>query len=114
MANLRHIAVHVEEPKPGRFAWVLSERGAQEWQQLDRSESVAASYQQAMADGLLALQALVPDLNVGPRHIDEPAAPQEDGSSPGDETDPVANRHQRGGEGTPGSGKSYFGFGPVR
>lgn len=114
MARLRHIAVHVVEPKPGRFAWVLTERGAQDWQELDKAASLAASYRQAMADGLLALQALVQDLDVGPRSVGEPAAMHEDASSPEKQTDRAAKRQKRGEKNAPAAGKSFFGFGPAR
>lgn len=91
MARLRHIAVHVEEPKPGRFAWVLSERGEHGWQALDTSAAPRTSYRQAMADGLLALQSLVDDLDAGPRSADGTAT-----------------------EDKPAAARSYFGFGPAR
>lgn len=114
MARLRHIAVHVEEPKPGRFAWVLSERGVHDWQELDRSASLSKRYQQAMAEGLLALQAMVPDLDIGPRGVDEPDSMHEDARSPEKRADRAAKEQKRGGITAPAAGKSYFGFGPAR
>lgn len=114
MARLRHIAVHVEEPKPGRFAWVLSERVAQDWQELNRSAALSESYQQAMADGLLKLQALVPDLDTGPRSLDEPSFTHEDARSPEKQAGRAAKRQKRGAKRAPAAGKSYFGFGPAR
>ena len=114
MARLRHIAVHVEEPKPGRFAWVLTERGAHDWQELDKAVSLAQSYHQAMADGLAALQALVQDLDVGPRSVDEQASMHEDARSPEKQADRSAKQQKRGEKNAPAAGKSFFGFGPAR
>jgi hypothetical protein len=105
MARLRHIAIHVEEPKPGGFAGVLGERSAHAWQELDRADALAASYHQAMADGLLALQDLVPDLDVGPRSMDDAPSPREQAGSP---------RKKNGQASAASSSKSYFGFGPAR
>ncbi|MET1116393.1 MAG: hypothetical protein ABWY08_15785 [Comamonas sp.] len=88
---LRSIAVHVEEPRRGAFAWVLLEReNADTWREIERTQRPAATYRQAMADGLLALQAMIDDLDQGPR---EPA--------------------QRG-AGQPGGEARFFGFGPAR
>ncbi|KQP49086.1 hypothetical protein [Pseudorhodoferax sp. Leaf274] len=116
MARLRHIAVHVEEPKPGRFAWVLSERGVHDWEELDRSAALSERYQQAMAEGLLALQAMVPDLDIGPRSVDELAlASMHDDARPAEkQVDHAAKGQKRGGRAAPAAGKSYFGFGPAR
>lgn len=71
---LRHIAVYVREPKPGRFAWVLTEASEDmsTWSDLEVAEEWANSYRVAMAEGLLALQQIVPDLEAGPR--EEPPA----------------------------------------
>lgn len=114
MAHLRHIAVHVEEPKPGRFTWVLTERGDHEWQELDKSSSHAASYHQAMADGLLALQAIVPDLDVGPRSADEAATTQAHATPSDQQADRASRRRAGGAKRVLAVGKSYFGFGPAR
>lgn len=66
--TLRPIAIHVQEPAPGRFEWVLTERGSgNAWAETQRAPAPAATYRQAMADGLLALQALIDDLDIGPR-----------------------------------------------
>lgn len=67
-AELRHIAVHVEEATPGRFEWVLSERpSGRDWVDIDRSTAAVSTYKVAMAAGLVALQAMVEDLDIGPR-----------------------------------------------
>lgn len=89
---LRSIAVYVEEPKRGSYAWVLIEREtADSWRELERAHRPAASYQEAMADGLLALQALSADLDQGPRASAGPRA-----------------------AGQPGGEAQFFGFGPAR
>lgn len=67
---LRAIAVTVEEPEPGAFFWVLLEHGL-EWEELSRAEHSSKFYAKAMASGLLALQAITDNLEVGPR---EPSA----------------------------------------
>lgn len=63
---LRAIAVTVEEPKPGAFVWVLVEQGVG-WATLSQAERPTRSYAKAMANGLLALQDLIEDLEIGPR-----------------------------------------------
>jgi hypothetical protein len=65
---LRRISVHVEEPEPGAFEWVLSEADASDdWQPLKRARKAARTFHAAMADGLAALEALTDDLDIGPR-----------------------------------------------
>lgn len=71
--TLRSIAVTVEEPAPGEFVWLLLEHHAG-WVELDRARRAVQSYAKAMAAGLMALQALVEDLDVGPRAAEAPAA----------------------------------------
>lgn len=97
MPALRHIAVHVEEPRRGQFVWVLTERDGDAWQPLEQAGSAERSYRRAMAQGLLALQRLVGDLDVGPR------APAE--APPPSKGAPAA---------APAQGGRYFGFGPAR
>ena len=68
--KLRRISVHVEEPAPGAFAWVLSEAaadGAGDWHPLKRSPRPARTFHAAMAEGLAALEALTDNLDIGPR-----------------------------------------------
>lgn len=97
MPALRHIAVHVEEPRRGQFVWVLTERDGDAWQPLERAEAAERSYRLAMAQGLLALQQLVDDLDLGPRATSAaPPAPPEGAPAAAD-----------------GKGR-YFGFGPAR
>ncbi len=98
---LRPIALHVEESAEGDFRWVLDERDARgRWAELDRSAAPAGTYRQAMADGLLALQALAEDLDIGPRKAvnDDEDADAEDGQ------DDVSTAPKK---------RTLFGFGPA-
>ncbi|CAN7762264.1 hypothetical protein LJR039_007148 [Pseudorhodoferax sp. LjRoot39] len=101
MPALRQIAVHVEEPHSGKFTWVLTERAGEDWQPLSRAQSPVRSYKLAMAEGLLALQDLVQDLDLGPRARQEKA------------DTPSASAAPRPASTTPAKG-AYFGFGPAR
>lgn len=107
---LRTISIHVEEPRAGSFEWVLAERrpgGA--WTELSRAEAPAGTFRQSMAEGLQALEAMVDDLDAGPRRADSgtpgdkhrKAKPHGEGD--GDEPEPE-----------PPPRTSMFGFGPVR
>jgi hypothetical protein len=109
MPSLRHIAVYVEEPKAGRFAWVLAELKGRSWRELDRSDSPVGSYKTAMAEGLLALQAMVEDLDIGPREAAD--APALEGDA-GESHEQEAERADPEKEAAPG--KRYFGFGPAQ
>jgi hypothetical protein len=79
---LRRIAVHVEETKSGGFEWVLSsddndndndngtddeDEDAGPWRPFKRARKAVETYKASMADGLLALQSLIDDLDAGPR-----------------------------------------------
>ncbi|WP_157610066.1 hypothetical protein [Variovorax sp. Root434] len=67
---LRRVALHVEEPRPGAFEWVLTEAdslGGGQWKVLKRARKASATYKVSMADGLIALQSLIEDLDTGPR-----------------------------------------------
>jgi len=65
---LRRLAIHVEEPRRGAFQWILSEvEEAATLVEVERAKSPAKTYRQAIADGLLALQAMVDDFDIGPR-----------------------------------------------
>nr|WP_145549438.1 hypothetical protein [Variovorax boronicumulans] len=103
MPALRHIAVHVEEPRRGQFVWVLTERLGRDWQPLQRAGAAVPRYRLAMAQGLLALQQLMDDLDVGPRAAGTAS--------------PVRRGHQHtataGPPAAPERGR-YFGFGPAR
>jgi hypothetical protein len=86
---LRAISLTVEEPEPGAFRWILLENNLQgEWTELSAARTPSTTYAMAVSQGLLALQNLVVDLDIGPR-----AAPVDTGKGVG-----------------PGH---FFGFGPV-
>jgi len=103
--SLRLIAVHVEEPDAGRYEWVLTERGdGDSWAELERSRSSVPAYQEAMRDGLLALQLLVGDLDKGPRQAEESQVEQHDPHEP---------KQLRGETGSTRK-TAFFGFGPAR
>ncbi len=108
MPSLRHIAVYVEEPKPGRFAWVLAELEGRSWRRLDKSASPVESYKTAMAEGLVALQAMVEDLDVGPREADVSDLESDAGENDHQETKRAAPAKEAA------PGKRYFGFGPAQ
>lgn len=123
---LRHIAVYVEEPRPKRFAWVLNESadGGVHWEMLQRAGKPVASYQDAMAAGLAALQEMVDDTTLGPRGEPEVEAPAEEAKPPakrarskrGEAREEVEDEAEEAGEpdeATPKK-KAFFGFGPVR
>lgn len=99
---LRPIAVHVEEAGAGQFNWVLTERSGHQWRELQTAPAPCGTYHQAMAQGLLALQALVPDLDIGPRQQEAAPSAAADRDS---ETEPPQPAPKRG---------SLFGFGPAR
>lgn len=68
--ELRRISVHVEEPEPGAFKWVLSEAGsdgADDWHALKRARKAERTFHAAMAEGLAALESLTNNLDIGPR-----------------------------------------------
>lgn len=105
--ELRHIAIHVEEPEAGDFRWVLTERASGDtWEVRQKSDSAASTYQQAMADGLVALQLMVADLDVGPRRAVKTASASKQRPQNDDRSTAVG----QGESGAP----SFFGFGPVR
>jgi hypothetical protein len=67
-ADLRRIALTVDEPWPGLYFWVLQEENddAGIYQPIDAADSPAKTYQAALAAGYMALQAAA-GAN-GPRH----------------------------------------------
>lgn len=70
--RLRSISLTVEEPDAGDFRWLLLESNLQgEWIKLSAATISNSTYRAAMAQGLLALQGLIDDLEAGPR--DTPA-----------------------------------------
>ncbi|GKS93486.1 hypothetical protein [Acidovorax sp. SUPP2825] len=106
---LRPIAIHVQEPSPGDFRWVLMEReGGGAWAEMERSASAAGTYHQALADGLRVLQAMIEDLDIGPRLAVKRAAKAVAPSDDAPQTDRAPADPP-----TP-SKPSLFGFGPAR
>ena len=82
--TLRHISIHVEEPAPRAFYWVLQEQSASgTWREQDRADAPERTYREAMAEGLLVLQNRIDDLDAGPRSTAVRAAR----SQPADEDD---------------------------
>ena len=107
--TLRPIALHVDEPTEGDFVWVMIERAShQSWAEIDRAESPERTYQAAMAAGLVALQAMVDDLKVGPRRPVRPSGKPAKGSPDESKADDAAETVQ------PARAKPFFGFGPAR
>lgn len=99
-AALRYIAVHVEEPRSQDFRWVLTEQEGEAWRPIGKATAADATYKEAMAAGLLALEALVDDLDAGPRRERADAAapaPRQQAAAP--EEAPATS--------------GFFGFGPA-
>ena len=69
MTHLRRISVHVDEPDPGTFYWVLMEEGddASQWVEHSSSPHPYKRWRQALTDGCLALMAIAEDDRHGPR-----------------------------------------------
>ena len=89
--RFRSLAVTVREGPLGSFSWLLLEQeGDEGWLDLQASPRGVKTYQRAMADGLLALQALIVDLDAGPR----------------DDVPDAGNEEAKGSH-------AFFGFGPV-
>ncbi len=104
-STLRQIAVHVEEPSQGKYQWVLNEIDGGQWTEIGRANKAVTTYKVAMADGLVALEAMVDDLDVGPRFQDD--APAEEGAGEEASVKEPSN-------GVRPSARQFFGFGPVR
>jgi len=65
---LRKLAVTVGEKEPDAFRWEVVELLPDgTWEVVEAGRQRLQSYHLAMAEGLLALQNLVPDLDLGPR-----------------------------------------------
>lgn len=97
----RAIAVTVDA-RPDGFRWRLleSEDGGDGWEVLSTAPASVKRYRDAMADGLLALQALTDDLDAGP----QTELQREDAEDPSTPSDEAAPRRKGG----------VFGFGPLR
>lgn len=79
MPPIRRIAVHVDEPAPGQFYWVLMEKSdaARRWDKLVSAEEPCSLWLDALEAGVRALTGYAPDERVGPRETaeDEDADP---------------------------------------
>ena len=109
---LRLLAVHVAEPDPGMFEWVITERvNEDQWKEIDRAKEGYKTYKTAMASGLMALEEMIADLDVGPRRdaeqTDRPHIPAEGSVQPAtsDGKDAASPKGPRN--------AAYFGFGPI-
>ncbi|MDR6887277.1 MULTISPECIES: hypothetical protein [Variovorax] len=78
MSTLQSIAVTVIEVEEGAYRWRLVELGDEEegqgWSVLRQQPRSMKTYKAAMAAGLLELQKMINDLDLGPRD-DEEAGP---------------------------------------
>ncbi|MDR6453865.1 hypothetical protein [Variovorax paradoxus] len=79
MTRLRRIAVHVDEPDPGHFYWVLMEEGddASEWEERESADEAYDLWLDALHAGVRALEGYATDERIGPRAAgdDEDANP---------------------------------------
>ena len=79
MTHIRRISVHVDEPEPGHFHWVLMEEDgdATVWKELEAGESSYDMWLDALTSGVCALEKYAPDERIGPRlpGEDEDASP---------------------------------------
>jgi hypothetical protein len=113
--ELRLLVIHVEEPDPGRFEWVITELHSPErLTEIDRATRGRDSYREAMADGLVSLEEKIDDLDVGPRdRADRSDMRQKDSKDQGRPTQAKAETGSPTSRTTPKT-SAYFGFGPIR
>jgi len=104
--DLRAIAVSVEAADPG-YRWLHFERQPESdvWVVLNRSPEPSATYHQAMAEGLVALELLIDDLALGPRSM----KPTDSQSHRQKEAEGAQKAEQPSAK----PSKRFFGFGPV-
>lgn len=115
MANeLRLLAIHVEEPTPGTYEWVITERRSRnQWSEIDRSTDGRNHYQEAMANGLVSLEQMIDDLNEGPRRsLDRSGVPQQGSKAQSATMQTDAEEAARVSRAKP-KNAAYFGFGPI-
>ena len=72
MSRIRRISVHVDEPDPGHFYWVLMEEGddASQWRELASADEGYDMWLDALQAGNKALLGYAPDERIGPREVD--------------------------------------------
>ncbi|NVM92816.1 hypothetical protein FHT32_006509 [Variovorax sp. SG517] len=75
MPTLRHIAITVVENTQGAYRWRLIELDEAGWRVLREQPRPVRSYKAAMAAGLLQLQGMIDDLDVGPVEEEVEATP---------------------------------------
>ncbi|CAA2109721.1 hypothetical protein [Variovorax paradoxus] len=79
MAHIRRISVHVDEPEPGHFYWVLMEEvdDASQWNELESADEAYDLWLDALQGGMKRLIGYALDERVGPREDgdDEEGAP---------------------------------------
>ncbi|WP_295978257.1 hypothetical protein [uncultured Variovorax sp.] len=77
MTKIRRISLHVAEPAPGQYFWVLMEELDDEthWQEVSSSSGAYPSWIGALHEGMKELLQLADDEQVGPRHVGEEADP---------------------------------------
>ncbi len=78
--QIRRISLHVDEPDPGSFYWVLMEEGddPSQWRDLEAAEGPLDMWLDALQAGMKALLRYSPDERIGPRQEgeeDEDSAP---------------------------------------
>ena len=106
MANpLRRIAVHVDEAAQGAYRWILIEQKTKsaKWAEIDAASEPIDTYKEAMAAGLIALEALIDDLDVGPRDAAPSRAAPSKAASPEAAPEEALPKRQGG----------HFGFGDL-
>ncbi|WP_431106574.1 hypothetical protein [Variovorax paradoxus] len=67
MQELLRIAVTVVGKEEGAYRWRLIEQYGEDWHVLKQQSRSMGTYNAAMAAGLLELQKMIDDLDVGPR-----------------------------------------------
>ncbi|MFS2047372.1 hypothetical protein ACEN9J_37545 [Variovorax sp. Varisp41] len=79
--RLRHISVHVIEPAPGRYFWVLLEQGTEgaAWVDMLESQKPCKHWNHALTDGMAALIDLAGDVREGPRAVNTHENPSASG-----------------------------------
>lgn len=111
---LRLLAVHVAESDPGQFEWVITERVKEDrWTEIHRAEDGYKTYKSAMANGLVALEEMISDLDVGPRR--DPEQTDQTQTSPQGRVQPAPSDEKDAASPQEKPKKAaYFGFGPIR
>lgn len=111
---LRLISIHVEEPEASSFQWVIMEKAGDSWIEVSRASETLDAYKHAMAAGLIALQKMISDLDVGPRlALDGSNDEQTELRGDADTERSPATKEGRASDAKIKSA-AYFGFGPIR